>query len=152
MLITKELKDKVESLKTFGEYQIRKNVYASLDTSPLIGFEHKESGVFIVNPFTDECDWNKVHPIEYYGEEFLNSDFMRLDLGNMKKYEDTEIVAFMDGELEYEGSSLDFLDINEFQCEVEEAIFETIENGCCQKEFTSGTWTFYTREEYEISK
>lgn len=152
MLITKELKDKIENLKAFGEYQIRKNVYASLDTSYLIGFEHKESGVFIINPFVDECAWSEVHPIEYYKEEFLNSDFMRADLGNMKKYEDVEIIAFMDGKLEYKGSSLEFLDINEFQHEVEEAIFETIEKGCCQKELTSGTWTFYTKEEYDKSR
>ena len=150
VLITKELKDKIESLRAFGEYQIIKNVFGGLDTSPMIGFEHKESGVFIINPFLDECGELDVHPIEYYGEEFLNSDFMKVDLGNMNKYKDVKIIAFMDNELEYEGSSIEFLDINEFQCEVEEAIFEVIENGYSEREFTSGNWKFYTKEQYEI--
>lgn len=149
MKITEEL---LEAIKILGEYQMGKLVYASIDTSPLIGFENEESGTLIINPFLDDCGWATVNPIEYYGEEFLNSDFLKIDINTIGKYKETEIIAFCDCEKMFVGSSYDFLDANDYQEEVEAMVLEAVEKGYVKINFFSGKWEIYTKEAYEKLK
>ena len=143
-------KKQLEAIKILGEYQMGKGVYICYDISPLIGFEHKESGTFIQNPFIDECGFGSVNPIEYYGEEFLNSDFLKIDFTDIEKYKNTEIIVLLDGEIEFEGMSYDFLEVNEYDMEVEEMILEATKNGISNTvRFSSGNWKVYTKGEWE---
>lgn len=148
----KVTKEQLEAIKILGEYQMEKSAYAYYDISPLIGFEQEESGIFIHNPFVDECAWSNVNPIEYYGEEFLNSDFMKIDVNDVEIYKNTEIIVFLDGEIEFEGMSYDFLEINEYNMEVEEMVFDAIRNNFGVGIFSSGTWKVYTKEKWEKLK
>ena len=143
------LQDMLEAIKIFGEYQVGKAVYINLDINPLIGFEHEDSGVLIVNPFLDEMGWGEVNPIKYYGDEFLNSDFFKMDISDIDKYKETEVIAFCDGEEEFVGSSYELLDINEYVDVLEDAVLEAVKNGVAEKQFTSGEWVIYTKEAYE---
>lgn len=149
MLITEELQNKLDKIKVFGEYQMAKNVC----TSPSIGFEHEESGVTIINPFIDECGWEEVHPISYYGEDFLNSGFMKIELNNVDKYKNTDIIAIekdclKNTCLEYETDSYNFLYIYDFDVEIEKAVFNTIDNGYTQIQYDNKIIELYTLNEY----
>ena len=139
----------MEAIKILGEYQMGKGVYINLDINPLIGFEHEDSGVLIVNPFLDEMGWGEVNPIKYYGDEFLNSDFFKMDISDIDKYKETEVIAFCDGEEGFVGSSYELLDINEYVDVLEDAVLEAVKNGVAEKQFTSGKWVIYTKEAYE---
>lgn len=46
----------------------------SLGISELVSFRHNTT--FITDPFRDESSIQEVDPIEYYGDAFLNSDFL----------------------------------------------------------------------------
>lgn len=147
MKTTKEIQDKLDGIKILNDYQVEKGVYASCDINPLIGFEHKESGVFIHMPFVDECDFNSVNPIEYYGEVFLNSDFFKVE--NYDIYRNTHIVVLCDRKEEFNGLSYDFLEVNEYNAEVENMVLEAVEKEYAIAEFPSGTWEVFTIEEWE---
>lgn len=141
--------EQLEAIKILGEYQMGKSVYINCDISPLIGFEHEESGVLIVNPFLDDMGWGTVNPIKYYGDEFLNSDYLKIDISDINKYKETEIIAFCDGEEEFVGSSYELLDIYEYVDVLEDTVLEAVKNGVAEKQFTNGKWTIYTKEAYE---
>lgn len=143
--LTKITQEQLEAIKILGEYQEGKAVYIYGNISSLVGFESEEHGTLIINPFLDECGWGNVNPIEYYGNEFLNSDFLKIDFNDIEKYKNTEIIAVCNGEKEFEGSSYDFLDINEYLEELEELVFEAINNKIATKMFPSGKWTVYTK-------
>ena len=150
MLITKELQNKLEEIKIFGKYQMAKNQCAC----PSISFEHTESGVDIINPFIDECGWGEVNPIEYYGEEFLNSDFLKVDLGNTNKYVNTPIfvkeTACVIGVcFEYETDTYNYLYMYDFDAMVERAIFKVIERGSVILIHDGKEVEIYTKTEYD---
>lgn len=146
MKITEE---QLEAIKILGEYQMAKGVYALYDISPLIGFENEESGIFIQNPFVDECSWFDVNPIEYYGEEFLNSDFLKIDFDDIEVYKNTKIIVFFHGRKVFEGMSYDLLDEKEYSVEIEEVVFDAIRNSFGFGVFPSGVWKIYTKEKWE---
>lgn len=149
MLNIRLSEEQLEVIRILGDYQMGKSVYISCDINPLIGFEHEESGVLIVNPFLDESGWGTVNPIDYYGDEFLKSDFLKVNVVDIAKYRETEIIAFCDGEEEFVGSSYELLDIYEYVDVLEDAVLEAVKNGVVEKQFTNGKWVIYTKEAYE---
>ena len=63
-------------LKRFSELQLDILSEGIDENINLISFDYY--GMDITNPFVDESGIYEVDPIEYYGELFLESDFMKL--------------------------------------------------------------------------
>ena len=69
-------KREINALEKFANLQLRILNLNGCDEVGLISFKHK--GIDITNPFVDEIDSCSVDPVEYYREDFLNSDFMKI--------------------------------------------------------------------------
>lgn len=72
----------MDIIKRLGELQIEMFNETHEDTSYYIGFVNEKEDVYVINPFYDTTVRFNVDPIEEYGDEFLNSDFVKL----AKKY------------------------------------------------------------------
>ena len=66
----------INALEKFSDLQLRILNLNGCDEVGLISFVY--DGIEITNPFVDETDRYSVDPVEYYGEAFLNSDFMKI--------------------------------------------------------------------------
>jgi hypothetical protein len=64
----------INLIKQLGETQSQL-LECTGDLSSMIHFKFNES--MIVNPFVDKDGFVAVDPIEYYGDIFLNSDFVK---------------------------------------------------------------------------
>lgn len=66
----------IKILKRFSELQLDVLSEDINENINLISFDYH--GMNIVNPFVDDCGCYDVDPVEYYGELFLDSDFIKL--------------------------------------------------------------------------
>lgn len=67
----------LNALKNFCSLQFTLMGELGGDDTNFVSFKD-ESGVNIVNPFIDNCGIFEVDPVEHYGDDFLNSEFMNL--------------------------------------------------------------------------
>jgi hypothetical protein len=64
----------IEAIKKFADEQQDK--FNEGNDKDLISFEFE--GIDIINPFMNENATEEVDPIEYYGDNFLNSEFANI--------------------------------------------------------------------------
>ena len=72
----------MDIIEELGNLQIDMVNETGEDTSEFIGFINKSEDIWVINPFYDTTLRFKVDPIKEYGDEFLNSDFIKI----AKKY------------------------------------------------------------------
>lgn len=67
----------INILKSFSFYQFTLLSEGLISDKDLkLQFEYENT--VISNPFVDECGMYEVDPVEYYGEAFINSDFLKI--------------------------------------------------------------------------
>lgn len=69
-------KREVKILEKFSNLQLNVLGLDGYEDLNLVSFMH--NGTEIVSPFIDEIGCYEVDPVEYYGENFLKSDFMKI--------------------------------------------------------------------------
>lgn len=79
-----KLKDNHELRMSYAKLLAVTNAVANeagADTDELVGFECNET--YIIHPFMDEQMEEEVDPIEYYGQDFIDSQFYSPEGGRL---------------------------------------------------------------------
>ena len=68
--------EQLSRIKEVGDKQLQ--IFDETGEYPEDAIMFEFEGIDIINPFLDEMGTDEVDPVEYYGEAFLNSDFMKI--------------------------------------------------------------------------